>query len=121
MTFVIIEDEYLIALHMQRCLESAGHICLGIEAEGDKGIRLVQEKEPEIIILDILLAGMMSGIDVAKEIRKFSKAMIVFTTGYTSCEMLSKLESISESVVFPKPVSLNKLINYIEKLKQNNN
>ncbi len=119
MTFVIIEDEYLIALQIQRCLENAGHTCLGIETEGEKGIALIQEKKPDIIILDILLAGTLSGIDVAQQVRKFSNAMIVFTTGYTSCEMLRKLDTITDSIVFAKPVSITKLINYIEKLKTN--
>ncbi len=88
-------------------------MCLGHEAEGEKGVALVKDTRPDIVILDVLLAGRMSGIDTALEIRKFSDSPIIFTTGYTSYDMLRRLEGVANSIVLSKPVSMAKLFSAI--------
>jgi len=47
--------------------------------EGDKGIRMVEEESPDIVILDINLPD-MSGFDVLERIRLFSDVPVIILT-----------------------------------------
>lgn len=55
------------------------------ETRGDKGLELIKNGDPDLIILDIQLPG-MNGIEICKELRKmerFSKLPIIAVTAFT--------------------------------------
>jgi CheY-like chemotaxis protein len=55
-----------------------------------------------VVLMDIRLSGDMDGIKAAKEIRSFSKAWIIFMSGYSD-------ESLKERAMALNPVAyLNK-------------
>ena len=76
---LIIEDseEYL-ALGRE-ILRREGFAVL-VARDGETGVQLAREREPEFVIVDINLQG-MDGFDVCHAIREFSDAYIVMVTG----------------------------------------
>ncbi len=63
------------------------------ETKGDLGLELIKSGDPDLIILDIQLPK-MSGIDIAKELRKIDKFKMVPIIAVTSFAMKGDKERI---------------------------
>jgi two-component system response regulator BaeR len=75
---LVVEDEKKIAQLICDYLEKAGYRSFSLE-RGDKVIPHIKQQMPDLILLDIMLPG-MEGMDVCREIRKFSNVPIVMIT-----------------------------------------
>ena len=75
---LIVEDEVKIAQVLREYLTQAGYavICL---KRGDEVIPHVRKQPPALILLDIMLPG-MDGMEVCRELRKFSNAPVIMLT-----------------------------------------
>lgn len=67
---LVIEDETNIAFMIRTCLESEGHIC-NIAHDGQTGLDVFRQWQPDLVILDLMLPG-MDGIEVCTRIRQSS-------------------------------------------------
>ena len=68
MRILIVEDEPLIALDIEGIVTGAGHEAIGKVATGSDAIGLAEQQRPDVVLMDIGLAGDMNGIDAAKTI-----------------------------------------------------
>ena len=75
---LIVEDEQKISDLLKDYLEKANYAVTTLE-RGDKVVRQVKKNLPDLILLDIMLPG-MDGMDVCREIRKFSNVPIIMLT-----------------------------------------
>ena len=75
---LIVEDEVKISQVLCEYLKQAGYavICL---KRGDEVIPHVRKQPPALILLDIMLPG-MDGMEVCRELRKFSNAPVIMMT-----------------------------------------
>ena len=77
-TILIIEDEVELVKVLRSYLESANFNVLAAY-RGDTGLSLWQEKNPDLVILDLNLPG-LDGLDVAREIRRQTETPIIMVT-----------------------------------------
>jgi two-component system response regulator BaeR len=75
---LIVEDEVKIAELLRDYLVSAGFSVTIVE-RGDLAVAEVRKNTPTLVLLDIMLPG-MDGMDVCREIRKFSTIPIIMLT-----------------------------------------
>ena len=75
---LIVEDESKIAELLRDYLVAAGFLVTIVE-RGDLAVAEVRKKRPALVILDIMLPG-MDGMEVCREIRKFSTIPIIMLT-----------------------------------------
>lgn len=75
---LIVEDEFKIAELLRDYLVSAGFVATIVE-RGDLALAEVRKNTPALMILDIMLPG-MDGMDVCREVRKFSTVPIIMLT-----------------------------------------
>lgn len=61
----VVEDEYFVALVIEETMVSAGHDVLGVYASGEAAIAAAAELKPDLVLMDIRLAGAMTGIEAA--------------------------------------------------------
>ncbi|MBN1517423.1 response regulator [Candidatus Sumerlaeota bacterium] len=66
-TVVVIEDETDIREVIEHNLNREGYKVLS-SSDGEKGLRLVQKKSPDIVLLDLMLPG-LDGLDVCRKIK----------------------------------------------------
>lgn len=71
---------------------------------------------PDLVILDIKLEGSLDGFDVARIIRSKSQVPILFSTGITDEEEMSKLLKFSYSDLMLKPFNINEFRLRIQKM-----
>ncbi len=75
---LIVEDESKIAGILRDYLEQSGY-STSILGRGDEVIPLVKKRPPELILLDLMLPG-MDGMEVCRELRKFSNVPVIMIT-----------------------------------------
>ncbi|MCP4214313.1 MAG: response regulator [bacterium] len=110
---LIIEDEALIALDLQMSLRELGYDAYKIVSNGRDAIKSVENDKPDILLLDIHLAGEMDGIDTALKVRSFSDVPIIFITGYSTTGLSEEVKHIKPLAMFEKPLDILKISNVI--------
>ncbi|MES2592952.1 MAG: response regulator [Bacteroidota bacterium] len=92
---LIVEDESIIAKDIQHSLKKLGYTVMGICSTGEDAVRATEELKPDLVLMDIMLKGDISGIDAAGQIREKYNIPIIFLTAYADESTLSKAK-ISE-------------------------
>lgn len=68
MKVLIVEDEALIAMHLELLVESFGHRVCAIAASAAEAIAHAAAHCPDVALMDVRLAGGSSGVEAAREI-----------------------------------------------------
>lgn len=111
---VLIEDDRSIAGPLVRALEGLGHTVLHA-SDGASGLELVLTREPDLVILDIMLPE-MDGWEVCKTIRKTSVVPILMLTALNEeIDRILGLELGADDYL-TKPFSTRELIARIKAL-----
>jgi CheY-like chemotaxis protein len=79
---MIIEDEAIIALHIQSIVKSVGHDVVGVARTHAEAVKMARETQPELVLADISLADGSSGIDAVKEILEDIDVPVIFVTAF---------------------------------------
>lgn len=66
---LIVEDEFIVANNLRLTLEEAGYTITGIAASAREAQESIQEYKPDLVLLDIMLKGKLSGIEIARKLR----------------------------------------------------
>jgi DNA-binding response OmpR family regulator len=78
-TVVVIEDDPHIADLVDLYLRRDGYRVL-LARDGDQGLRIINQEDPWIVILDVGLPGQLDGFDVCREIRAKGNLPVLFLT-----------------------------------------
>jgi len=65
---LIVEDEFYIALDIQASLNALGHSSVGIAVSFDQAVTIAGRERPDIVLMDIRIAGSRDGVEAAEEI-----------------------------------------------------
>lgn len=117
---VLIEDESSVVSFIKKGLQEFGFE-ISVAFDGSTGIKLVDENDFDLIILDIMLPD-INGLEVCKEIRKKNKTVpILFLTALDSSEnIVLGLESGGDDYLV-KPFKFIELVARIKSLLRRSN
>ncbi|MGA3014146.1 MAG: response regulator [Bacteroidales bacterium] len=115
----IVEDEIIIANDLKNRLTGFGYEVQGIDGKGEKAIEAIDSlaidgKQPDIIIMDITLAGKLDGVEAAKILIDKYQCGIIFLTSMDKSETFNKTFSIKPYAYVFKPVDIEQLKMAIE-------
>ena len=79
---VIIEDEPLVALDLQRLVQDLGHRVVRVARTAAQAIDAVEQTHPGLVLADIRLADGSSGLDAVNEILRIFSVPVIFITAY---------------------------------------
>lgn len=113
---LIVEDEAITALALQMELKMAGFEVAHIITTGEEAVFRVSQYKPDVILMDVRLAGEVDGIEAAQNIISTCKIPIIFMTGYPYKELMEKTEEFSFIKTIIKPLQIDDLIRVIELL-----
>lgn len=111
---LIVEDEALTATFLSLKFKQLGYNPLEPVYTGEESVEKVREGRPDVVLMDIQLAGDMSGIEAAEQIRSFSQIPIIFMTGYDEQELMDEAKHLNPAGYFVKPVDIHSLQEVIE-------
>ncbi len=111
---LIVEDQRIIALDLATTIRKIGHESVGIESKGEKAISAVENLKPDLVFMDISLAGEMDGIETASIIRKNFGIPVIYISGNYDQNTIEKSMTTNAYGYLVKPVddcSINAIIN----------
>lgn len=87
---LIVEDEGITAEDIKDYLTSLDYDVLGICSTGEDAIEKARELEPDLVLMDIMLAGVVDGIQAAEIIREQYGIPVVYLTAYSDPQTLDR-------------------------------
>ena len=117
----IVEDEVALAENVETILSLSGYSIVGKEGDGAKAFDLILRLKPDLILMDVMLQGKLSGIEVAEMVREVVEIPIIFITAHSDHSYLEKISTLNYDAYILKPFSKEVLIStiYLSSLKQN--
>lgn len=87
---LVVEDEAIIARDIAMQLRDLGFDVLGPVASGEKAIVLAGELRPDLVLMDIHLAGALDGIATAVAIREQFNVPTVYLSAFDTADSLAR-------------------------------
>lgn len=103
MNILVVEDESIVAKDIQVCLRKLGYNVIGICSTGESAVEKALDERPDLIMMDIMLKGEMSGIQAAAAIRKDHDIPVIFLTAYTDRDTVDKAKETEPYGYIIKP------------------
>ena len=110
----IVEDDVIIARSIAEMLTEQGYDVTGPARRYSEAIELLEQETPDLLLLDIRLAGKMDGIDVAHTLRRTFNIPFIFLTANTDAETLARAKQVVPSAYLAKPITKAQLTAAIE-------
>ena len=79
---LVVEDETIVAWDIKETLEKLGHQVVDLAVSGAAAIRAATNEEPDLVLMDIRLAGEMDGITAGNEIYQRLKIPVVYLSAH---------------------------------------
>ena len=111
---LIVEDDGILAAFLQDTLTAFGYTALQPVATGEEAITKAAEQKPQLVLMDIELAGEMNGITAAEHIQSASDIPIIYLSGYSQYPLLQKAKVVAPYGYLVKPVPVEELVAMIE-------
>lgn len=111
---LVVEDERIIATDIKDCLEKSGYTVPAVAAYGEQAITKVAEFKPDLVLMDVMLKGDMTGVEAAEEIVTRFNIPVVYLTAYSDQTTLEKAKVTQPFGYILKPFEETQLITTIE-------
>src|SRR5215217_9750816 len=111
---LIVEDEAIVAADLGAKLKRLGYTVVGTASRGELAIQLAAAERPNLVLMDILLAGDMDGIEAADRIRQQYQIPIVFLTAHSDSDTLARAKVTAPFGYLLKPFNERELETHIE-------
>jgi PAS domain S-box-containing protein len=111
---LIVEDELVIALSIQKSLESLDYEVTGFVATGEEAVDKALGQNPDLILMDIILSGAIDGIEAARRIRKKTDIPIIYLTANADSATVDRARDTLPYGYLNKPVNERDLFTNID-------
>ncbi|MEW5772430.1 MAG: response regulator [Thermodesulfobacteriota bacterium] len=105
---LVVEDEYIVAWELSERLKRMGHAVCATVSTGEEAVLAAREDRPDLVLMDIMLAGAMDGIEAAEAIRTDSDTPVVFCSAYAG-DMRARAERLAPLGFLEKPMDYDRL------------
>jgi diguanylate cyclase (GGDEF)-like protein len=82
-SILLVEDESIVAHDLAETLTRLGYRVSGIANEGGQAVRMAQELQPQLVVMDVGLRGEIDGIQAARLIQERASIPVIFLTGHS--------------------------------------
>src|SRR5438093_12966245 len=80
---LVVEDESVVALDICKTLIALHYDVTAMASTGEEAIDQAASKRPDLVLMDIKLAGTMSGIEAAEEIQRRFNIPVIYLTAHS--------------------------------------
>ncbi|MCK4699964.1 MAG: response regulator, partial [Bacteroidales bacterium] len=111
---LVVEDELIIAEDIRMMLENLGYKVIGTAPGYSEAIELMNKNLPDVVLIDILLAGEKDGITLAEIIREEYNLPFIFITSHSDTATVERAKSVHPDGYLVKPFEKKDLYTSIE-------
>lgn len=119
MKIVIVEDEDMIRKGLIYTIDwlSMNSVIVAEAADGEEGLRVILENEPDVVITDIKMPK-MNGIDMIQQAQLHMKFKSIILTSYSEFEYAKKAIELKTYDYLLKPIDENKIKSIIQAIHE---
>lgn len=111
---MVVEDEPIVALDLEGTLERLGYAVVAQTDTGEDAVRLATSARPDLILMDVSLAGPMDGIEAASRVWRELLIPVIYLTAYSNQEIVARAASTGPFGYLLKPFHSSGLKTSIE-------
>lgn len=101
---LVAEDDYFVGMTIEQALLDAGHQVLAIVSTAEEAVRESIRLRPDLVLMDIRLAGEMTGIEAALTLRE-NGITSLFASAHSDAAMRASGEKARPAGWLTKPFS----------------
>lgn len=79
---LIVEVQAIIALDEAEIVRKMGYEVIGYAMTGEDAIRRAGRDRPDLVLMDIMLAGEIDGLEAGREIKNLYQIPVIFVTAH---------------------------------------
>lgn len=87
---LIVEDEHIVALDLKMSLEDLGHHVVATVAFGEEVLENASRHRPDLVLMDIKLAGAMRGTEAAQLVHNQLQLPVIFLSAFCDSAILEQ-------------------------------
>ena len=110
---LLVEDDFLIASEIETALRDAGFDVIGIAASADVAVSMASAGHPELVIMDVRLAGSRDGIDAALELYGRQGLRSLFATAHADPATKARAQPAAPLGWMSKPYDIDELVEQV--------
>jgi len=119
---LIVEDELVLQLMLVHMLQRMGFEQFKKTTKGREAVRLCEENEFSLILMDIMLQDDIDGIEAYQQIKeKKGDIPVIYITGNTDPKNKERAEELGFYDYLGKPLTFKQLKSSIDKIEPLNN
>jgi len=111
---LVVDDEPEVSATLELTLQKFGYTVVGCESTAENAIQKSCELRPDIVLMDIELAGEMDGVQAADIIRKKYHIPVIYITAICDTKTLERVGASIPYGYILKPFKDNELHTVIE-------
>lgn len=107
---LIVEDEVLIGMMIRKKLMAKGYDVYDVLPTGEQAVELAVDAPTDMIVMDICLAGELSGIEAARQIKQQKDIPVIFfTVNNKDRNIIEQSQDVNPVAIIDKLGSINDL------------
>lgn len=106
---MIVEDEGIVATDLARQLTALDYNVVATAYSGEEAVEKAREVHPDLVLMDIVLAGKMDGIQASNKITAITDIPVVYLTAHSDEKTLGRAKISGLSGYVLKPVKSKQL------------
>jgi len=111
---MIVDDDVTIQLELEEYLKHLNHDVVGIADTGLAAVEMARDLNPDLILMDVVMAGEIDGISAAQKIKGETAAAVVFITGFDDPEYIERAKAVEPFGYVMKPFDEKEIRGVIE-------
>ena len=106
---VIVEDDRLLAIVLKKMAKSMDLDVIDVAQGGEDAILMVEKHRPDLIMMDIMLADSVTGVEAMQKIRRHSNVPVIYISAQTDADTKRTAMEVTNSFYLMKPVNIREL------------
>lgn len=90
-------------------LPKLGHTIMAVVASGEEAVTKTVELEPDLVLIDLNLSGVLKGVDAGRKIMEDLDVPVIFITVFTKNCLTMSLQLPEDAITLSKPIKQDHL------------
>jgi len=100
---LVVENEAIISLRLQKMLTEIGYDAVGIAYSGEEALEKARSLRPDLILMDIMIPGKFDGIRVAEMVKSEFNIPVIFLTAFSEDRIIERAKKVTPYGYVLKP------------------
>ena len=112
----IVEDQMIIQLDLCHLIKDLGYEVVNVSVSYEQAMEQLEKTKPDLLLLDILLKGERTGIDIATDVNRLYQIPFVYLTSHSDVGTVEKAHATHPKGYILKPFTRAEIATTLEEI-----